>query len=165
MKWWNASGLVLTSLFFLGRCLHTVSWQFDGEPKGESGGTSSFPSQTLPCLVEKETPADTRDAQQSWCNANVSLPAGERAADVAAGHVQSEQRDAQRPGSGLTGSLQTHGAHRRPRHGFPDAAADTGRREVAVEGRPQPALEHQGSRHKWLHDSLCLHWTQFIVFW
>lgn len=73
------------------------------------------------------------------------LPAGEGPADVSAGHVQREQGDPQRPGPGAAGRLQAHVAHRGARHRVPDAAADHRGRSAAVEGRPQPALQHQGT--------------------
>lgn len=74
--------------------------------------------------------------------------AGEGPADVAAGHVQSEQGDPQRPRPGAAGRLQAHVAHRGACHRVPDPAADAGRRGAAVEGRPQPAFRHKGKQKR-----------------
>lgn len=77
----------------------------------------------------------------------IDLPSSacEGAVDVAADHVQPEQRDAQRSRSRLTGRLQAHVAHRRSRHAVPDSTSDSGSREAAVKRGSEPAFQHQGS--------------------
>lgn len=69
-------------------------------------------------------------------------PAGEGPADVSAGHVQPEQGDPQRARPGVTSRLQADVSHWRPRHRVSDTAADAGGRRAAVQGGPQPALQH-----------------------
>lgn len=147
----NLSALVCVT-FSSCRCLHTVSWQPDGEPKGEQRGRLLVVLHR--CCVNLSLPARLLFTFKSGCchmivfsllnRSSSSPPAGERPADLSAGHVQSEQGDPQRPRPGVTGRLQAHVTHRGPRHRFPDPAAHAGRWKAAVEGRPQPALQHQG---------------------